>query len=284
MVVADGHAAEDRLDKIAAGILAARLTPAPLGALALAGEIDGVEAAYAVQLRVATLAAGVALGRPAGYKIGLSGAASQQSFRVSEPVSGRIFVSRIYEAGATLPIGLPRRMGVECEVAVRLGRDLQRNGTAVTPDEAACAVKDFHVGIEILEDRFDRAADASVWAIAADDVFGFGAVLGPPLDGFDPFRARDGMIAVDGEEKARGSTGNLQGGGPMATLAWLANRLAQSGDRLRAGEIVFSGGLSPPVWLGPERAGDRVVMATLDGVGEPVDLRMRWSPDPAEDV
>ncbi|MEX0853768.1 MAG: hypothetical protein WD036_10885, partial [Bauldia sp.] len=116
----------DRLDRIASAILDARLTAARVKALALSGEVDGAETAYAIQMRVATRAAGVALGRPAGYKIGLSGAASQRRFSVSEPVSGRIFSSRIFVGGATVPAS--RRMGVECEVAVRLGRDLAGAG------------------------------------------------------------------------------------------------------------------------------------------------------------
>jgi 2-oxo-3-hexenedioate decarboxylase len=36
-------------------------------------------------------------------------------------------------------------------------------------------------------------------------------------------------------------------GHPAASVAWLADRLATEGEDLRAGQLVFSGGLTAPV-------------------------------------
>jgi 2-oxo-3-hexenedioate decarboxylase len=36
-------------------------------------------------------------------------------------------------------------------------------------------------------------------------------------------------------------------GHPAASVAWLADRLATEGDGYRAGQLVFSGGLTAPV-------------------------------------
>ena len=50
---------------------------------------------------------------------------------------------------------------------------------------------------------------------------------------------------------------------PAAAMAWLANCLGPRGERLRAGWLVPSGGLTTPVPLEPGQA----VMAELDGLG-----------------
>ena len=40
-------------------------------------------------------------------------------------------------------------------------------------------------------------------------------------------------------------------GHPAASVAWLANQLAEQGEGLRAGQIVFSGGVTAPVPVVP---------------------------------
>ena len=51
--------------------------------------------------------------------------------------------------------------------------------------------------------------------------------------------------------------------GALASVAWLANRLAERGERLTAGMLVFSGGLTAPVPLTAAAA----VTAEFDGLG-----------------
>ncbi len=52
-------------------------------------------------------------------------------------------------------------------------------------------------------------------------------------------------------------------GHPAVAVAWLANCLGPRGERLRAGWLVLSGGLTAPVPLQPGQA----VAAGLDGLG-----------------
>ena len=52
-------------------------------------------------------------------------------------------------------------------------------------------------------------------------------------------------------------------GHPAAAVAWLADCLGPRGERLRAGGLVLSGGLTAPVPLEPGQA----VTAELDGLG-----------------
>ena len=52
-------------------------------------------------------------------------------------------------------------------------------------------------------------------------------------------------------------------GHPAASVAWLADRLGEDGERLRAGQLVFSGGLTAPV---PVTAAGSVSFE-IDGLG-----------------
>jgi 2-keto-4-pentenoate hydratase len=52
-------------------------------------------------------------------------------------------------------------------------------------------------------------------------------------------------------------------GHPAAAVAWLANALAAHGERLEAGSIVLSGGLTSSTELRP----GAVVSAAFDGLG-----------------
>jgi 2-oxo-3-hexenedioate decarboxylase len=52
-------------------------------------------------------------------------------------------------------------------------------------------------------------------------------------------------------------------GHPAASVAWLANQLGERGEVLRAGWIIFSGGLTAPIPL----TADSVISAEFDGLG-----------------
>jgi 2-oxo-hept-3-ene-1,7-dioate hydratase len=45
-------------------------------------------------------------------------------------------------------------------------------------------------------------------------------------------------------------------GNPSMGVAWLANKLARHGEKLRAGEIVLAGSFTRPIWV---RRGDIIL-------------------------
>jgi 2-oxo-3-hexenedioate decarboxylase len=50
-------------------------------------------------------------------------------------------------------------------------------------------------------------------------------------------------------------------GHPAASVAWLANQLAADGEGLKAGQLVFSGGVTAPVPVGRRQCHLRVRQA-----------------------
>src|ERR1700742_1247075 len=59
-----------------------------------------------------------------GYKIGCTSAIMQEYLGIPHPCGGGVFERGVLESGVTLQSADFVRVGVECEIAVRLGRDL----------------------------------------------------------------------------------------------------------------------------------------------------------------
>jgi 2-oxo-3-hexenedioate decarboxylase/2-keto-4-pentenoate hydratase len=156
------------------------------------------------------------------------------------------------------------RVGVECEIAVRLARDLPAIDAPFTTDAVVQAIEAYLPAIEIVDDRYANWQTLGAPTLVADDFFAAGCVLGQPV-------ARSvapdlleiiGRAVINGVEVGRGTGADVLGH-PHHALAWLANHLASDGNGLRAGEIVLTGSLVKTVWL---KAGDKVSME-LSGLG-----------------
>jgi len=221
-------------------------------------------------LTQATLAAMVDAANPAGFKIGATGKRMQEYLGVDHPIAGFMEAANVHRAQAELRFADFIRPGVECEVAVRLSRDLQPG--PCTPEQAAAAVGEFIAGIEIVENRYDDLKTLGTPTLVADQMYHAAAVVGDQ-GGADwralPVAALTGRIEIDGAVRDQGITTDLMGG-PMNCLAWLASSpvIAAFGG-LKAGQAIMLGSVTPPVWL----KAPATVTVTFDGL-PPVRLRL----------
>jgi 2-oxo-3-hexenedioate decarboxylase/2-keto-4-pentenoate hydratase len=170
----------------------------------------------------------------------------------------------VHESGASLSTKDFVRVGVECEIAVRLARDLPATEAPFTAEWVAEAIEAYLPAIEIVDDRYADWQTLGAPTLVADDFFAAGCVLGKPVA---RTAAPDllhviGRALINGNEVGQGTGADVLGH-PHNPLAWLANHLAADGKGLRAGEIVLTGSLVKTVWL---KAGDQVVME-LAGLG-----------------
>ena len=210
-------------------------------------------------------------GALAGYKIGCTSAVMQEYLDIPHPCGGSVFAKGVHDSGVSLRAKDFVRVGVECEIAVRLAHHLPPSQTPFTADTVAQAIEAYLPAIEIVDDRYSHWQTMGAPTLVADDFFAAGCVLGKSV-------ARSvapdllhvvGRAFVNDVEVARG-TGADVSGHPHNALAWLANHLAADGKGLRAGQIVLTGSLVKTIWL---NAGDRVTM-DLSGLGRvAVDFR-----------
>ncbi len=227
-------------------------------------------AAYAIQDRVHGLLAPTRFGRRIGWKIGCTTRVMQAYLGIDAPCGAGLFEGTRHPSPARLRASGFRRIGIECEIALRLGRPL--DGAGGVPDLAAvsAAIESAMPAIEIVDDRYADWRSLGAPTLIADDFFAAGCVLGDavPVAALPDLAAVIGVMTINGEERGRGVGADVLGH-PYAALAWLAASLAARGKRLEAGEIVLTGSLVETRWLEP---GDSARIA-IDGLGA-VDLSL----------
>lgn len=238
-------------------IAAARRSLTPLPALSKELEPHDLAAGYAVQYALHEVLV-PDHGPLVGYKIGCTSDVMQKYMSISHPCSGGIFASRVHDSGAALKASDYVRVGVECEIAVRLGRDLSGARDPFTRDSVADAVEAYFPAIEIVDDRYVQWQTLSAPTLVADDFFAAGIVLGSPVPRahLPDLLKVAGRALINGIEVGKGTGADVLGH-PHDALAWLANHLAAQGKSLREGQIVMTGSLVKTVWL---KAGDRARM------------------------
>ena len=245
-------------------IAAARRSRTPLEPLA-AGIAPETEAdGYLVQDTVHELLA-ADVGARVGCKIGCTSAVMQQYLDIPHPCGGGVFAKGVFASGAKLGHRDYVRVGVECEIAVKLARDLAPSQAPFTADSVGPAIEAYLPAIEIVDDRYVEWQTLGAPTLVADDFFAAGCVLGQsvPRPAAPDLLSVIGRAVVNGVEVGQGSGADVLGH-PHHALAWLANHLASRGKTLRAGEIVLTGSLVKTVWL---TAGDHVAME-LAGLGK----------------
>ncbi len=165
------------VDAAAATIVSARRSREPLqpldAGLAPRTEVDG----YRIQEAVHALLSADA-GARVGYKIGCTSAVMQQYLGIPHPCGGGILAGGIHPSGVSLRAKDFVRVGVECEIAVRLARDLPFAQAPFTADAVASAIEAYLPAIEIVDDRYADWQTLGAPTLVADDFFAAGCVLG----------------------------------------------------------------------------------------------------------
>jgi len=198
-----------------------------------------------------------------GWKIGCTTPVMQAYLGISTPSAGTLYAPTIHRSSGRFTVAA-NRLGVECELAVRLGADLA-GAAAHDPEEVRAAVAAVMAAIEIVEDRYVDYTRLDAGTLVADDFFGAGCVLGAERTDWQPLDlgAVTATMEINGTEVGRG-TGRDILGDPLRALAWLAATAADLGEPLRAGHVVLLGSLVQTHWVA---AGDLVVIRN-DPLGE----------------
>jgi 2-oxo-3-hexenedioate decarboxylase/2-keto-4-pentenoate hydratase len=202
----------------------------------------GLDEAYAIRRAFEAIEA-PRRGTVAGYKIGLTTPIMQRLCGVDEPCYGAIFAGEVHHRRAELATGDYCRLGIETEIAVRLGADLPAGGDR---ERVAGAVESCMAAIELLEDLRHDYKRLSAAAMVAGNVWNAGVVLGPPVSDWRRLDLAQAIarLTINGREIGRGKGGDVMGN-PLNALAWLADKAAATGAPLKRGMIVMTGSMVP---------------------------------------
>ncbi len=176
-----------------------------------------------------------------GYKLGFTSRAMREQMGISSPNHGRLTESMKVD-DSPVPLSTLIHPRVEPEVALLVERDL--SGPGLAPQWVCPAIRWAFGALEVVDSRYRdyrfRASDN-----IADNSSAARFVLGRPVSLAatpDP-RLAGVSLQKDGRTVDNGVGANAMGG-PLAALAWLANRLGEAGKTLEAGSVVLTGGLT----------------------------------------
>jgi 2-keto-4-pentenoate hydratase len=190
-------------------------------------------------------------GPRAGHKIGCTTKVMQEYLEISNPCAGGVYETTTRFMNGIFSLTDFVRVGVECEIAVRLADDLTSRGAVFVREDVVDAVEACMVAIEIVDDRYTDFTRLGAPTLIADDFFGAGCVLGPELTDFNPFDLDQvtASMLIDGVSVGSGVGSDVLGH-PLDALSWLANNATtRASGGLRAGEFVLLGSLVQTKWI-----------------------------------
>lgn len=205
-----------------------------------------VEDSYAVQNEWRRR--GVAAGRhPVGRKIGLTSKVMQAATRITEPDYGAIFADMVFDNGAVIEHGRFSNVRIEVELAFVLREAI--DGPDATIFDVLRATEYVVPALEILSSRIEMAGRTIVDTISDNAAMGGMVYGGNPMavDAVDLRWVSALLYRNETIEESGVAAAVLNH--PATGVAWLANKLAQHGDRLEAGEIVLAGSFTRPMWV-----------------------------------
>jgi 2-keto-4-pentenoate hydratase len=237
----------------------------------LSGELgmSSLEEAYDAQQALIALWESGPLGRVGGYKIALTSKAIQNLVGLDEPCGAAIFASTMHSSPAEIATSDFVRLGLEFELAFRMGKDVPAGGG---PYDAA-SIRDYvdtaMPAFELIEDRNADYSNLEALSLVADNAWCGGIVLGPPSAAWRELDLATTPVLLDYNRETEAATTGEAMGNPLNSLSWLANLLAGQGRSLVAGDVVMSGSTLATKFAKP---GDHVIYR-VDGLGA-VELRV----------
>jgi 2-oxo-hept-3-ene-1,7-dioate hydratase len=205
-----------------------------------------IEDSYAIQgvWRDKNLAAGRRL---VGRKIGLTSKAMQEATGITEPDYGVMFDDTVLRSGADIPVEHFSNVRIEVELAFVLRKPLA--GPDCTLEDALRAIEYAVPALEVLNSHIELEGRTIVDTISDNAAYG-AMVLGTTQKRPDEIDLRwvPALLYRNGEITETGVAAGVLDH-PARGVAWLANKLAQHGDRLEAGEIVLAGSFTRPMWV-----------------------------------
>ena len=185
--------------------------------------------------------------KPLGWKVGFGAPAMLKLLNITGPLVGFLTRNARVQSGASVSLAGWLKPVAEPEIAVHIGRDLPAGADRATAEAAIAGISP---AIELV-DLTSPPEDPE--PILGGNIYQRHVVV----DGAGPARAggaADGLtcrIIRRGSESARTSDPQANTGEWIDIVRHVADVLAAFGERLRAGEIIITGSVVPPLAIEP---------------------------------
>ena len=197
-----------------------------------------------------------------GVKVATTTKVMQDLMGITHPCGGAIFAKTIHASPARIAKADFINVRIESEIALKIGKDMPASAAPWTAESVVPFVAGAMPAYELIEDRNAVYTEANAVSMIVENCWNGGVVIGEPRR-----IAPKDIIGVTGRQTLNGKpVGEGKSEDPFATLAWLANLLAERGHSIKAGMVVITGSLIPTFSVAP---GDKAVF-TVEGLGEAV--------------
>lgn len=222
-----------------------------------------VAEAYAIQNAVAA-----SLGGIAAWKVGAKGPSET-------PTCAPVLAGLLHRSPVALPATQFGMIGIEAELAFRLGRDLPAETRNLSLAEISGAVATVHPAIEVVDTRIGDWRQAEKLWLLADNQMNAGLVYGDGVAVRPDLALERQPVALwhDGKIVAEAQGGN-PAGDPWRVLAWLVNHCRRERGGLKAGMVITTGSCTGMIFVKP----GAVMRAAFPGIGE---VEIDFPPRPA---
>jgi 2-keto-4-pentenoate hydratase len=214
------------------------------------------------------------MGRPVGYKAGLTNPAVQKRFNYDKPVRGTLYANMLLTDGAVVDAAFGARALFEADLLVRVS-DAQALKTAKTPMDVLQAIDQIIPFIELPDLVVEAPPKLNGPAINAINVGArlgvMGKVIAVPGTRAERYAMHDGLrdmvvtIADATGELGRGKGSDILEH-PLNAVVWLIQDLAKENLVLKDGDLISLGSFSP---LLPPKPGQKAIVTYqgLPGAG-----------------
>jgi 2-keto-4-pentenoate hydratase len=182
--------------------------------------------------------------QPLGWKVGFGTPQAMERFAIEAPLVGFLMRSGLVEPGRRVSLADWANPALEPEVAVHMASDLPAGSDL---GAARSAIAGLGPAFELAD--IDPPPE-DVERILAGDIFQRGVMLGTHVEGASPGELR-GRVERRGSppvevEDPQATTGEI-----VAVVRHVADLLGAFEEHLRAGEVVITGAIVPPMPLSP---------------------------------
>jgi 2-keto-4-pentenoate hydratase len=198
--------------------------------------------------------------QPLGWKVGFGAPAMLQLLNISAPLVGFLTRNARVQSGGSVSFAGWSKPVLEPEIAVHIGRDVPADADGET---ARAAIAGISPAIEIVD---LTAPPQDPERILSDNIYQRHVVLG----GAGPARAGAAAAGLTcriirrGVESARTTDPQANTGEWIGIVRHVADVLAAFGERLRAGEIIITGSVVPPLAIEPD---EKAIAFEVDPIG-----------------
>ncbi len=199
--------------------------------------------------------------KPLGWKVGLGAPAIMQKLGNAGPMVGFLMQRGLLLSGSTVSFAGWTKPVAEIEICVRMARDLPGKAER---DTVIAAIKEILPAIE-LADFEPPPTPENIGVVLTGDLYARHVVLcgntraGAGVDGLTSRLIRRGAEAASTTDP-EALTGKL-----VDIVGHVASILDACGERLRAGDVIITGSITPPLMLEPDETG---LAHVLDPIGE----------------